>query len=82
MKGGNLDYNQLTSGLDQRQISPYQIYNLDVDYPQFFSVDHYTKNPKDDIDINQRIQKVFLDNITLQKLKEQERHLSASNKNP
>jgi DNA polymerase elongation subunit (family B) len=56
-----LDYNQLTNGLDQRQISPYQIYNLDVDYPQFFSVDHYTKNPKDDIDINQRIQKVFLD---------------------
>jgi len=56
-----LDYNALINGLERGDISPYQIYNLDIDYPQYFAVDHYLNNPKDSIDQNQKIQKLFLD---------------------
>jgi len=56
-----MDYNGLNQALDQKKISPYQIYNLDIDYPQFFAVDHYIKNADDNIDQNQKIQKVYLD---------------------
>ena len=56
-----MDYNGLLRGLDQKQISPYQIYNLDVDYTQFFAVEHYLRNKKDNIEVNQKIQKLFLD---------------------
>ena len=56
-----MDYNGLLRGLDQGQISPYQIYNLDIDYSQYFTVDHYLRNPEDNIETNQKVQKLFLD---------------------
>lgn len=54
-------YNELLSGLENKSISPYQVYNLDIEYPQFFAVDHYLNNPEDSIDQNQKVQKLFLD---------------------
>ncbi len=56
-----MDFNSLISSLESNKINPYQIYNLDMDYPQYFSVDHYLKNPSDSINKNQKIQKLFID---------------------
>jgi len=56
-----MEFNKLMTALESGTISPYQIYNLDMDYPQIFSVDHYIKNKKDNIDINQKLHKLFLD---------------------
>lgn len=56
-----MEFNQLISALDSGKIIPYQIYNLDIDYPQVFSVNHYIKNKKDNIDQDQKLHKVFLD---------------------
>lgn len=49
------------NNLESGKISPYQIYNLDVDYPQVFSVNHYIKNKNDNIDQDQKLHKLFLD---------------------
>jgi len=56
-----LEFKKLLDSLESGKISPYQIYNLDLDYPQVFGVEHYTKNPNDNIDTNQKIHKLFLD---------------------
>lgn len=56
-----MEFKKLIDGLDSGKISPYQIYNLDMNYPQIFGVEHYTKNPNDNIDTNQKLHKLFLD---------------------
>jgi DNA polymerase elongation subunit (family B) len=56
-----LDFNHLMSNIESGKISPYQIYNLDVDYPQVFSANHYIKNKNDNIDQNQKLHRLFLD---------------------
>jgi DNA polymerase elongation subunit (family B) len=56
-----MDYNNLINDLDHGKITPYQIYNLDVDYSQYFAIDHYLKNIDDSIDQNQKLHKIFFD---------------------
>ncbi len=56
-----MHYNDLMEGLSTGTISPYQLYNLDIDYPQYFAVKHYLENPNDSIDIEQKIHKVYVD---------------------
>ncbi len=42
-------------------ISPYQIYGLDLDYQQIFSINSYLENQQDTIDINQPLNILFMD---------------------
>ncbi len=37
------DFNQLYQDIESGNILPDQIYNLDIDYPQFFAIEHYKK---------------------------------------
>lgn len=56
-----MEFNKLMSSLESGNISPYQVYNLDLDYPQVFGVEHYVKNKNDNINTNQKLHKLFLD---------------------
>lgn len=56
-----MKFDDLITALDKGKITPYQIYNTDIDYPQYFAVDHYIRNKNDEIDINQKLHKVFVD---------------------
>lgn len=56
-----MDANQLFSKIENGEISPYNIYNLDIDYPQYYAVKHYLNNDFDTIDNNQKLHKVYVD---------------------
>jgi DNA polymerase elongation subunit (family B) len=47
--------------LNDNKITPYNCYGLDLDYTQYFSIDHYLKNPNDNFDVNQKINTVLMD---------------------
>ena len=49
------------SELEGGKLNPFQLYNTDLNYPTVFAAQHYIKNKKDNIDINQKLSKVFLD---------------------
>ncbi len=42
-------------------ISPYQVYGLDLDYQQYYSIQNYLKNKEDNIDKDQLLNILFLD---------------------
>jgi len=42
-------------------ISPYQVYGLDLDYQQYYSIQNYLKNRTDVIDKDQKLNIMFLD---------------------
>jgi len=42
-------------------ITPYQVYSLDLDYQQFYSIQNYIKDPTDIIDKDQQLNILFLD---------------------
>jgi len=42
-------------------ISPYQVYSLDLDYQQYYSIQNYLKNKSDTIDQDQLLNILFLD---------------------
>jgi DNA polymerase elongation subunit (family B) len=56
-----LDYKNFLDQVKSGSISPYQMYNTDIDYPQYFSAQHYLNNPNDNIDSNMPINIGFLD---------------------
>ena len=43
------------------EISPYQIYSLDLDYQQYYSIQNYLKNKTDEIDKDQKLNIMFID---------------------
>ena len=43
------------------QISTYYVYDLDIDYQQFYSINHYLNNPDDTMDKDQKINILFQD---------------------
>lgn len=47
--------------LNNDMITPYNVYNLDIDYPQYFSVKNYIENQHDNIDREQKLNILFLD---------------------
>lgn len=47
--------------LNSGNITPYNIYNLDIDYPQLYSIENYINNPNDTIEQEQAINKLFVD---------------------
>ena len=56
-----IDYQSFLEQVKNGSISPYQMYNTDIDYPQYFAVQHYLKQTKDNIDVNMPINTCFLD---------------------
>jgi DNA polymerase elongation subunit (family B) len=42
-------------------VSPYQVYGLDLDYQQYYSINNYLKNRTDVIDKDQQLNILFLD---------------------
>jgi len=42
-------------------INPYQVYSLDLDYQQYYSIQNYLKNETDTIDANQLLNILFMD---------------------
>ncbi len=52
---------ELNSLLENGQVTPYNIYGLDVDYQQFYSIDYYIKNPEDNFDKDQKLNILFFD---------------------
>lgn len=56
-----LDLEKFTQQLKEDLISPYQIYNLDIDYPAYFSIKHYINHPEDDLNKDQKLHILFLD---------------------
>jgi len=55
------DYQSFINDVKNGVISPYQMYNTDIDYPQYYAVDYYLNHPNDTIDKNMPIQTCFLD---------------------
>jgi len=55
------DYQSFIADIKNGVISPYQMYNTDIDYPQYFSAQHYLNHPNDTIDKNMPINICFLD---------------------
>jgi DNA polymerase elongation subunit (family B) len=58
--------NQYTSSqflelLNDNKITPYNCYGLDLDYTQYFSIDHYLKNPNDNFEVNQKLNTILID---------------------
>ncbi len=52
----------LIKGIKNNQINPYQVYNFDIDYQTYFSIDHYLKNPNDNIEnFDQPLNILFFD---------------------
>lgn len=47
--------------LKSGQLTPYNLYNLDIDYTQLYSVDNYINNPNDNPDKDQLLNILFLD---------------------
>ena len=43
-------YNDFIEMIKSGTISPYQLYNADIEYPQFFAKEHYLNYPNDNID--------------------------------
>lgn len=56
-----MEFDELYSQIEQGHILPEQVYNLDMEYPQSFSIDYYKNNPQDNIDLEQNLQILFLD---------------------
>jgi DNA polymerase elongation subunit (family B) len=56
-----MEFDELYNQIEQGHILPEQIYNLDMEYPQSFSIDYYKNNPQDNIDLEQKLQILFLD---------------------
>lgn len=56
-----IEYKDFIEQVKNGSISPYQMYNTDIDYPQYFSAQHYLSNTKDNIDSNMPLQIGFLD---------------------
>lgn len=56
-----IEYQNFVNQIKSGNISPYQMYNTDIDYPQYFAVQHYLQNRKDTIDINMQLNIGFLD---------------------
>ena len=52
---------ELHSLLDNNQVTPYNIYGLDIDYQQFYSIDYYIKNQEDNFDKDQKLSILFFD---------------------
>jgi DNA polymerase elongation subunit (family B) len=49
------------SEFKEMDISPYQIYSLDLDYQQYYSIQNYLKNKDDTINKDQKLNIVFFD---------------------
>lgn len=56
-----LSLDQFNDLLKTDQITPYSIYGLDVDYQQYFSIDHYIKNQNDSLEKDQKLNILFVD---------------------
>ena len=56
-----IDEKEFKNMLNSETITPYNVYNLDIDYPQLYSVEHYINNPSDNIEQEQTLNKLFLD---------------------
>ncbi len=56
-----LNVEQFMEMLNNNQISPFNIYNLDQDYQQYYSIKHYLNYPHDNFDLDQKLQILFLD---------------------
>lgn len=52
---------QFSDLLDSNQITPYHIYGLDIDYQQFYSIEHYKNNLEDNFDKDQKLNILFFD---------------------
>jgi DNA polymerase elongation subunit (family B) len=46
-----LPYNDFIQMVKSGTISPYQLYNADIEYPQYFAKEHYLQFPDDNIDM-------------------------------
>ena len=55
------DYQSFIDDVKSGVISPYQMYNTDIDYPQYFAAQHYLNHPNDTIDKNMPVPICFLD---------------------
>jgi DNA polymerase elongation subunit (family B) len=56
-----LSLQQFNDLLSSEQISPYSIYGLDIDYQQYFSINHYINNQDDTLEKDQKLNILFLD---------------------
>lgn len=56
-----IEYGSFLDQIKSGAISPYQMYNADIDYPQYFAVKHYLEHPNDNIDNNMPLNICFLD---------------------
>lgn len=54
-------FNDVYSSLEKNELSPYNFYNIDIGIDQYLATEYYLKNPQDNIEKSQKIQKVFLD---------------------
>jgi len=52
---------EFTQLMNSKNITSYNVYNLDQDYQQFYSIDHYLKNPDDNFDKDQKLNILFQD---------------------
>lgn len=52
---------QLLEMLNNGTITPYNLYNLDIEYTQFYSISNYLKNKNDTLEREQRLNILFLD---------------------
>ncbi|MFW6219347.1 MAG: DNA polymerase domain-containing protein [bacterium] len=56
-----LSYNDFKQYMDSGSITPYNVYNLDIEYHQLYSVDNYIKNEWDTIEKEQPLNILFAD---------------------
>lgn len=56
-----IEYRNLVEQIKSGAISPYQMYNTDIDYPQYFAAQHYLKNQQDNIDMDMPLSTSLLD---------------------
>jgi DNA polymerase elongation subunit (family B) len=55
------NYHEFLNDIRSGAISPYQLYNADIDYPQYFATQHYLNNPNDNIDMHMPLSVCLLD---------------------
>lgn len=56
-----IKFNEILEKLNYNKLSPYNFYNIDIGYDQYFSNLHYKKHLTDNIETPQILKKVFLD---------------------
>jgi len=56
-----ITYDEFLQMLESDKITPYNIYNIDQDYQQYYSIKHYLEHPSDNFDKDQKLHILFQD---------------------